>query len=323
VKANNARAGIVAKERRRGLLTEFWVRLIKEKPLGTVGLVIIVIVGLAAIFADFIAPYGMRDIHLCDRLTPPGANYILGTDTLGRDMLSRVIYGARISMAVGLLGPAVSVTLATLIGLSSGYLGGWFDTIMQRFVDTWMCFPPLFVALTIMSILTPSIWAVIFVLGLTDGIRNSRVIRSAVFSTKENVYVQAARSIGCSTPRIVAKHILPNVAAPLIVIFTLNMGRMILAEATLSFLGYGVPPPEPSWGGILSGVGRDYLLQGPWIALWPGVALALVVFGVNMFGDAVRDLLDPRLRGGVGRYGVRMKKEAAVKNEPSPLQGLR
>ncbi|GAH10348.1 unnamed protein product, partial [marine sediment metagenome] len=257
--------------------------------LGTVGFAIVVILFFSGIFADFLAPYGMNEFTLADRLTPPGsAKYILGTDTLGRDMLSRIIFGARISMIVGLAGSALCIIVASLIGLVTGFFGGVFDMVTQRFVDAWMSFPSLFIALAVMSILGPGLGAVILVLGLFDGIRNSRVIRSAVIGIKENVYIQASVAIGASTPRILIRHVLPNVMAPIMVVFTMSVGRMILAEATLSFLGFGIPPPEPSWGGMLSGIARTYLLEAPWLALWSGLALAIVVFGVNMFGDAVR-----------------------------------
>jgi peptide/nickel transport system permease protein len=219
-------------------------------------------------------------------------------------MLSRIIYGARISMTVGLAGSALCVAVAGFIGIVTGFIGGKLDLVIQRFVDAWMSFPSIFIALAVMTILSPGIGSVIFVLGVFDGIRNSRVVRSAVIGVKANVYVRASKAVGATIPRILWRHILPNVTAPMIIIGTLSMGRMILAEATLSFLGFGVPPPEPSWGGMLSGVGRTFMLEGPWMALWSGIALAIVVFGMNMFGDAVRDLLDPRLRGGLGSYGT-------------------
>ncbi len=292
----------------------FWgdliMRLLKEKPLGTVGAVIVLVLFFTGIFCEFLAPYGMNEIHLFDTMKQPSANYVLGTDTLGRDMFSRIIFGARISMIVGLAGAALNILTSTIIGLTSGFIGGKFDMVVQRFVDTWMCFPPLFVILTVMAILGPGLAQVIFVLGIVHGIYNSRVVRSAVIGIKENIYVEAGRAIGCSRVRILYKHILPNVMAPIIIIFTLSMGQIILDEASISFLGFGIPPPAPSWGGMLSGLGRAYMLQAPWLALWPGLALAMVVFGINMFGDALRDLLDPRLRGGVGRYGVKKTRSS-------------
>jgi len=303
----------VQEERKsRGLLADLFIRLIKEKPLGVVGAVIVLIVLLVAIFADFVAPYGMNEIHLWDRLGAPSAQYWLGTDNLGRCLFSRIVYGARISLYVGLGGSALTTMTAAFIGLISGFFGGKTDMSMQRFVDAWMCFPPLVIYLSVMSLLGPGLGQVILVLGLARGIRQSRVVRGAVIGIKENVYVEAARAIGASNTKILGRHILPNVMAPIITIFAVSCGYMILSEAMLSFLGFGIPPPTPSWGGMLSGSGRAYMYEAPWMALWPGVALASVVYGLNVLGDAVRDILDPRLRGGLGRYG-RVKRKRPTK----------
>jgi len=296
--------------KRRPLLIDLFVRLIKEKPLGSVGAVIVLIMFLAGIFAELLAPFGMNEMILADRLSLPSGVHILGADHLGRDLLSRIIFGARISMFVGLGGAALDALLATLIGIVSGFFGGKIDITLQRFVDAWMCFPPMFIFLTIMAILGPGILQVILVLGIAGGIRSSRVVRSAVIGVKENIYVEAARAIGAPARRILYKHILPNVLAPIIIIFTVAMGRMIITEATLSFLGFGIPPPDPSWGGMLSRDGRRYMRFAPHMALWPGLALAIVVYGINMLGDAMRDILDPRLRGGLGRYSGVAKQRA-------------
>ena len=299
----------VEEPKRRSFLVNLVIRLVKEKPLATAGGVIVLILLFTGIFADFLAPYGMNESHLKDALSPPSANYILGTDNLGRDLLSRIIHGARISMYVGLGAASLAVLVATIIGLLSSFYGGKFDIVLQRFVDSWMCFPPIFIILTVMALLGPGLIQVILVLGVQSGIRQSRVVRSAVIGIKGNTYVEAARTIGCPTSRILIRHILPNIMAPIIIIFTISMGAMILTEATISFLGFGIPPPQPSWGGMLSGTGRNYMLMAPWLAIWPGLALAIVIYGINMLGDGVRDILDPRLRGGVGRYGgVRVKK---------------
>jgi peptide/nickel transport system permease protein len=300
-------------EKKRGLLSDVFNRLIREKPLGTVGLVIVAILFVVGITCELLAPYGMNEIHLTDRLDPPSAKYILGTDHLGRDLLSRIIFGARISMLVALLGSGLAVVVASVIGTISGFFGGKVDFIIQRFVDAWMCFPPLFIFLTIMAVLGPGLGQVIFVLGLARGMVQSRVIRGAVIGVKENVYVEAARAIGSSTFRTLIRHVLPNIFAPIITIFAVGSGYMILSEATLSFLGFGVPPPAPAWGGMLSQAGRQYMYDAPWMALWPGLALVIVVYGLNMFGDALRDLLDPRLRGGLGRYGGFKKKAKGAK----------
>ncbi len=234
---------------------------------------------------------------------------------MGRDLLSRIIYGARISMIVGLAGAALHVVIGFLVGAVSGFYGGRYDTIVQRFVDALQCFPSLILYLTIMAVIGQGLVPVVLVLGISSGFYGSRTIRSAVIGIKQNVYVEAATAVGASVPRILWKHILPNVMPVLIIEFTLAVGRMIISEAMLSFLGFGIPPPLPSWGGMLSGSGRRFMLQAPWMVLWPGLALAIVVYGVNMLGDAVRDLWDPRLRGGLGRYGrtdVKRKASAAA-----------
>lgn len=288
--------------KRRSFWADLAIRLVKGKPLGMAGALIVLLLLLTALFANLVAPYGMNEVHVYDRMQPPSAKYILGSDTVGRDMLSRIIFGARISMIVGLAGASLNILTACSIGLVSGFMGGKTDIVVQRFVDAWMCFPPLFIILTVMAILGPGLIQVILVLGISNGIGTSRVIRSAVIGIKQNVYIDAGNAIGCSPTRMLSRHVLPNVMATIIIGFTLSMGGIILAEATISFLGYGIPPPTPSWGGMLAGIGRAYVLQAPWLALWPGLALALSVFGINVFGDALRDLLDPRLRGGVGRY---------------------
>jgi len=304
-------SGEVVKRKRHSRLVGFLIRLVKEKPLGTVGLVIVLFLLFTGIFADFLAPYGMNKSHTEYFSTPPSAKFWMGTDHLGRDVLSRVIFGARVSVIIGLAASTLATFISVVIGVVSGYIGGKVDLIVQRFVDAWVCMPSLVLLMVVMSLLGPGMWQVIIVLGVSWGITGSRIIRSAVIGIKENVYVQAARAIGCPITRILTRHILPNVMAPTITLFTIRVPNVILTEAALSFLGFGIPPPTPSWGGMISGTARTYMLIAPWVILWPGLALTLVVYGINMLGDAVRDLLDPRLRGGVGRYGV--KKEAKVK----------
>jgi len=308
-----ATVGAMPVEKKRPpFLIEVFTRLVKEKPLGTIGGVIVLILFLVGIFASFLAPYGYNEMVLGARLQPPSSTYWLGTDNLGRDLLSRIIFGAQISMIVGLSVPAISVVLSLILGCISGYFGGTVDLVIQRFVDTVMCFPGLVIMLTVVAIVGPGLIQVILLLGILGGIGGQvRVNRSAVMSIKGNVYVEAAKAIGCRSDRILLKHILPNIMAVVIVSFSMGMGGAILAEATLSFLGFGIPPPAPSWGGMLSGPARRYMLQAPWMALWPGVALSLVVYGMNMLGDGLRDILDPRLRGGLGRYGRKIKKIGA------------
>ena len=303
----------VTDTKRHSWLVAFLLRLVREKPLGTIGAVITLLLLFTGIFADFLAPYGMNEIHTSDFLAPPSAKYWLGADNLGRDVLSRVIYGARVSVIVGLAATTLATVLSVILGMLCGYIGGKLDLLVQRVVDAWMCFPGLVLLIVIISIIGPGMLSVIVVLGVQWGITGSRIVRSAVIGVKENVYVEAAVAIGCSTNRILIRHILPNIMAPTIILFTTRVPAVILTEASLSFLGYGIPAPAPSWGGMLSGPGRENMFQAPWMAIWPGLALSIVVYGVNMFGDAVRDILDPRMRGGVGRYGVRAKKEATVK----------
>ncbi|MBV9579869.1 MAG: ABC transporter permease [Chloroflexi bacterium] len=272
------------------------VRLVKTKPLGLVGGVILLALILVGALAGVLAPYGYNDMSLAARLSPPSPQHWFGTDNNGRDVLSRVLYGAQISLTVGLLGAALHVLLAFLVGATSGFYGSTFDTVVQRVVDGIQAFPPLLLYLTIMSFMGGSLVALVLVLGISSGIYGSRTIRGAVIGIRDQTYVEAARALGSSGNRLLVRHILPNIIPILIIEFTLAVGRLILAEAILSFLGFGVPPPFPSWGAMLSNSGQRYMLQAPWMALWPGVALALAVFSINMFGDALRDLLDPRLR---------------------------
>ena len=304
-------SGTEAETKRRHVLGNFFIRLVKEKRLGTIGAAITLLLLLVGIFADFIAPYGMNETHSDAFLAPPSARFWLGSDNLGRDVLSRVIYGARISVIVGLSASTICTIINLIIGIGCGYIGGKLDLIVQRFVDVWLCFPSLILLMVMVAAIGPGISTVIIVLGVSWGIRASRIIRGAVIGIKENVYLDSAKAIGCSTTRILIRHILPNIMAPTIIVFTSRLPAVIMTEASLSFLGFGIPPPFPSWGGMLSGPGRDFMFRAPWMVIWPGLALAIVVYGVNMFGDSVRDILDPRLKGGTGRYGTKAKNATA------------
>lgn len=288
--------------------------MVKEKPLGTLGTVITLLLLLIGIFANFIAPYGMNAM-VGNPMQPPSSQFLFGTDNLGRDLLSRVIFGARISVIVGLAATAISTVVSTFIGLLSGYIGGAFDLIVQRFVDAVMCLPNLLLLMVVMSIIGTGLWQVIIVMGISFGISGTRMVRGLVIGIKENMYVSAATAIGGSTSTILVKHILPNIMASIIILFSMGVPGAILTEAGLSFLGFGIPPPNPSWGGMLSGSARTYMFQAPWMAFWPGLALSIMVYGVNVFGDAVRDILDPRLTGGAGRYGLKVKKSGTVKTK--------
>ena len=223
--------------------------------------------------------------------------YLLGADQLGRDILSRLIYGARVSVIIGLAATIITVVVAAIIGVPSGFLGGKYDIVVQRLVDAWLAFPGLLILLTVMSIVGRGMLQIIIVMGIFGGIGTSRLLRSAVIGIKENDYFLAARAIGSPTRRTMMRHIMPNIMPIMIIIFSTSIGGMILAEAGLSFLGFGLPPGDASWGGMLSHEGRKYMEMKPELALWPGLCLSVVVFGTNMFGDAMRDLLDPRLRG--------------------------
>ena len=294
--------------KRRAGLADFFTRLWREKPLGTFCGIIVLLFILVAIFADVLAPYPYDEIHIADRLTGSSARYLLGTDQLGRDFLSRIIYGARISLLVGLAATALNVVVALLVGGTSGFVGGKLDLVVQRFVDAWMAFPGLLLLLTIMSIAGRGLLQIIVVLGIAGGIGGSRVIRGAVIGIKENDYFLAAEAIGSPKWRTLIRHVLPNIMAPVIIIFSINIGGVIISAASLSFLGYGLPAEITEWGGLLSRDGRQYMEMAPWLALWPGLALTITVYCLNMFGDAMRDLLDPRLRGGEGSYGAAMVK---------------
>ena len=285
----------------RGPFADFFGRLWRQKPLGIASGIVILILILLAIFADVLAPYPFDQLNLADRLQGSSTRHLLGTDQLGRDLLSRLLFGARISLVVGLVATTLNVVVATLIGGTSGFLGGKLDLAVQRFVDAWMAFPGLLLLLTIMSIAGQGLPQIIVVLGIAGGVGGSRVVRGAVVATKGNDYFLAAKALGAPTTQILVRHVLPNIVAPLIIIFSINVGGVILAEASLSFLGFGLPIQVPSWGGMLSREGRRFMEQAPWLALWPGLCLTIVVYSFNMLGDAMRDLLDPRLRGGGGQ----------------------
>ena len=284
-----------------GGFSNFLHRLFTEKLLGAVGAIICILFLCTGIFAEVIAPYGYNEMNPIDRLKPPSAEYLFGTDQIGRDVFSRIVHGARTSLIIGFSAAFISILISTFIGVTTGFFRGKFDMIVQRMVDAWMSFPDLVVVIVAVSVFGPGMWQVILVLSLLYGIAGSRIVRSAVLTVKENDYVHAAESIGVSVPRILLRHILPNIMAPLIVLFTTRLAGVILVEAALSFLGLGIPPPAPSWGGMLSFEGRSYMFQAPWLAIMPGLAITVVVYNINMFGDALRDLLDPWMRGSGGK----------------------
>lgn len=278
-----------------------WRALIRRKPLGAISAVILCGLLATAALAPVIAPYDPYRFNLNERglpirLQPPDARFFFGTDTHGRDVLSRIIYGARVSLIVGFLSVAIGTLAGTLIGLVSGYWEGSTDQALQRLVDTIMAFPGIVLALAVLSVFGQSLLNVILVIGLVIAPGAARVVRGTVLSVKHNIYIDAARAAGASSWRIILRHILPNVFAPILIIASVWLGNAIVIEAALSFLGLGTPPPTPSWGGMLSGEGRRSLETAPYLAIFPGLAISIVVLAFNMFGDAVRDLLDPRLR---------------------------
>lgn len=277
------------------------LRFCRRKPLGAIGAAIVVGLIVMAAFADRIAPYPYDESVRGARMKPPSVQFWMGTDNIGRDIWSRVVYGARISVTIGFATVALATLLATVIGVSSAYLGGAYDIVVQRVVDAWISFPALVIVLSLLAALGPGLLNLILALSIIGAAGTSRVIRGAALSTMQDPYVEAARALGAGHARVILRHVLPNVMATIIILATIGLGTVILAESALSFLGFGIPPPYPSWGGMLSGSGRSFMFHAPWMALFPAAAISLAVFGFNMFGDALRDLLDPRMRGAGGR----------------------
>ena len=288
----------VARRKRRNRWLDFVVRLFREKPLAAMGLVIVVVLLITAIFADFIAPYDYREQSLKESLMGHSFTHFMGTDQLGRDIFSRIVVGARVSLVVAFSCVAGFLVIAIVFGMGTGYMGGKIDMLVQRFVDGWMTIPTLIILLAMVSVVGQGLWQIILVLSVDRGISTSRVLRGEALALKETTYVEAARAVGAGHLRIFLLHVVPNAFAPIIIMATISLGVFILAEASLSFLGYGVPPPFPTWGSMLSGSGLSYMQRAPWMAIWPGVALTVGVWAFNTLGDGMRDQLDPRLRGG-------------------------
>ena len=259
------------------------------------GLVILALLIAVAIFAPYLAPYDPVRQDPLASLQAPGGEYPLGTDQLGRDMLSRLIYGARVSLLVAVVAVAIAALIGLPLGLLAGYVGGWFDIVISRVVDLLLAFPGILLALVIVSILGPSLFNVMIAVGIAESPNYARLIRGSVLSARENVYVESARAIGAWDIRVVFRHILPNVLAPIIVLVTLGMAGAILSASALSFLGLGAQPPTPEWGAMLSS-GRNYMRLAWWITTLPGLAIMITVLSVNMFGDGLRDALDVRMK---------------------------
>jgi peptide/nickel transport system permease protein len=271
--------------------------LARQYPLGTIGAVIMTLFVIAALAADLITGRSPVATDAPNSLAAPGADFLMGADVMGRDLYSRIIYGARISLAVGIGSTVLGCALGVIIGLASGYLGGWFDLVMQRVMDIMQALPLLVLALVFAAALGPSLENTIIAISIPLVPAVARVIRSNTLALRELAFVEAAQAIGMSEWRIAARHILPNTVAPLIVLATAQLGSAILTEASLSFLGLGIPEPHPSWGRMLSETAAEYMRTAPWLVIFPGLAISAVVFGTNLLGDALRDILDPRQRG--------------------------
>ncbi len=279
--------------------TETWAMMVwkrfKRHRLATAGLFILVLLYLMAVLAPYIATHEFAAVEPTNRFAPPSLDNYFGTDRLGRDVFTRVMWGSRVSLTVGLVAAGVSVVLGTVIGAVSGYCGGWVDNILQRLTEIVMCFPTMFLLLTIIAIVDRSIFNIMLVIGITSWPGLARLVRSEVLSLKKQDFTEAARAMGASDFRIIFRHILPNAAAPIIVNTTLRVAGAILAESSLSFLGLGVQEPFPSWGSILN-AGRSHLRSAPWITLFPGLLIFITVLAFNYVGDGFRDALDPKLK---------------------------
>lgn len=273
-----------------------WGQLLRRNRVGVLGLSIVTLLILLAIFAPWLAPHDPNHTELADKLIPPlTRGHLLGTDQLGRDILSRIIYGSRISLAVGLYAVVISGAVGVLAGLVAGFYGGWIDTVLMRLVDVQLSFPFILLALFLSGLLGAGFSNLVITLVISSWVQYARLARGEVLVIREKEFVTAARALGMRPWRIMARHILPNIMTPVIVVSSLNLAQLIVAEAAISFLGFGVQPPQISWGNMLS-EGRDYLLNAWWLATFPGVALAVAALGVNLTGDWLRDILDPRLK---------------------------
>ncbi|MBT3766437.1 MAG: ABC transporter permease [Rhodospirillaceae bacterium] len=277
-------------------LLQAMLQLIKRQPLGAAGLAVVILMILMAVFANFLSPYDPEANSLEHMLVEPSWIFPMGTDQFGRDVLTRIIYGARTALYVGFTAATVGSFLGLLLGVASAYFGGRFDLIMQRVMDVFMAFPLIIIALAVVATLGTGTTNVIIAITIPFVPQCARVVRSSALAIREIPYVDAARSLGFGHSRIILRHMMPNVMAPFLIMFTSFLGQAILLEASLSYLGMGVQEPTPAWGLMLQGGAEEYAESAPWVAIWPGVAISLAVFGFNLFGDALRDVLDPKLR---------------------------
>lgn len=277
-----------------------WLRAIRRfarrQPVGAAAAGVLVVFGLAAIFAPIVAPYGSSERDPLALLAGSSVDHWFGTDQLGRDTLSRVIYGARLTLGISVAATVLSTVIGLTVGVVAGYFGGVVDRIIGVIIDSIMAFPQLVLAIAMVTALGPSAENVVIAIVLPSSARFARVIRSDVLRVRSMLYIEAAHSAGCSSTRTLVRYVVPNIMAPVIVLSSLNLPAAILAESGLSFLGLGPPPPDPSWGRMLVDEGQQFFRSAPWLVIWPGLAITLVVYGFNLFGDALRDYLDPRLR---------------------------
>ena len=271
------------------------IRVLK-KPVGLASALVIGALVAAALLAPYVAPFDPIAISI-ETFQAPNTTYFFGTDDLGRDMFSRILHGSRISLYVGFLAVCLGSLGGALVGLVSGFAGGWIDMVIQRIVDAVLAFPGIVLAMSLVAVLGTSTTNALLAIAIVIIPFQSRVVRGAVLSVKQNVYIEAAQTIGATPQRIMFRHVLPNVVAPILILISASLGNAILIEAGLSFLGLSTQPPEPSWGLMLSGTGRRYMEEAPWLAIFPGLAIAITVLAFNLLGDVIRDVLDPRLRG--------------------------
>jgi len=284
----------LAVRRRRTLWSEA-TRAFRRNRAAVAGLFVIILLVVVSVAAPVLAPYDPLKVNVANKLRPPSREHLMGTDQLGRDIFSRVLYGGRLSLPVGLVAVVVGALGGALLGLPSGYYGGWTDKTLMRIVDIMLAVPSILLALLIMTATGPGLYNVMIAIGVSEIPRYARVFRGSILSAKENVYIEAARTIGAKAPRIMTVHLLPNVMAPVIVLTTIGVSRAILWGAALSFLGLGIQPPRVEWGSMVN-AGRNYLSVGWWLTFFPGMAILIAVLALNMIGDGVREALDPRLR---------------------------
>lgn len=297
VQTGTAELRVAAERGQRGNVFRGLLKFARRNPLGAIGGMLIVVLVVTAVFAPLVAPYDPLFPDVIDRLQGPSASHLFGTDDIGRDVFSRVIYGGRVSLQVGILTVMLGTLVGATIGLVSGYTSGWADIIVQRVLDSLQSIPGLLLALVVAAVIGAGTINTIFPIAVILIPINARVVRSSVLSVREHQYIEAARVLGCTDFRIMLRHILPNVIAPILILASIYVGTAIIVEASLSFLGLGTSPPTPSWGNMLAGQGRAYMEQAPWLAIFPGLAITITVLSFNLLGDALRDTWDPRLRG--------------------------